>query len=436
MYSIRRCTRIVKSLQIRTPRRLLTDSPTVIKLTHPATGSDVYVVGTVHISKGSADEVRQVINKVNPDTIMVELDPVRARSLWLRLEPKAHTDPVEYAHNWPRPAADAVSVKRVRLVKARAPTSGQSLAVRFLGGYFSLLYRAFELVGFKAGREFAVAIDEAMHRNARLVFGDAAQQSTFENIQKNVSLRDLVGVFVFPQAVFFPAIYGVLKDLVTRGPKYLRYSLPREWSYCLSVITPGFYRGLVADRDQTLCESLFFRCPGQTVVGVVGRGHLAGISQHWEALSRCHGYYARASEPHQAAKAGLTPLFVHDSQLAAARINTAQHPTEQLVPRLLDSDSASAAADRPAWPRKRPNAGDESDFKFASRAAPPSIRELNKRAEKLSERLRNLNREELAFTVAAALRQIRARVPEAFAAESAGPADAKPSARKRSHAQE
>ncbi|GAQ78351.1 hypothetical protein KFL_000110480 [Klebsormidium nitens] len=46
-------------------------------LQNPATGSLVYLIGTVHISKASADDVRMLIEEVKPDIVAIELDPER-----------------------------------------------------------------------------------------------------------------------------------------------------------------------------------------------------------------------------------------------------------------------------------------------------------------------------------------------------------------------
>ena len=42
------------------------------------TGNEVYLIGTAHVSKKSAEEVRDVIQAVRPDTVFVELCEKRA----------------------------------------------------------------------------------------------------------------------------------------------------------------------------------------------------------------------------------------------------------------------------------------------------------------------------------------------------------------------
>ena len=44
-------------------------------------GSEVYLVGTAHISRKSADEVRSVIRSVKPDVVFVELCRARADAM-------------------------------------------------------------------------------------------------------------------------------------------------------------------------------------------------------------------------------------------------------------------------------------------------------------------------------------------------------------------
>ena len=45
------------------------------------TGNECFLIGTAHISKKSAEEVREVIRRVKPDTVMLELCEGRAKVL-------------------------------------------------------------------------------------------------------------------------------------------------------------------------------------------------------------------------------------------------------------------------------------------------------------------------------------------------------------------
>ena len=44
-------------------------------------GNEVFVVGTAHVSKASAAEVRSVIRSVKPDTVFLELCDARAAAM-------------------------------------------------------------------------------------------------------------------------------------------------------------------------------------------------------------------------------------------------------------------------------------------------------------------------------------------------------------------
>ena len=44
-------------------------------------GDEVYLIGTAHISRKSADEVRSVIRSVRPDTVFLELCDTRAAAM-------------------------------------------------------------------------------------------------------------------------------------------------------------------------------------------------------------------------------------------------------------------------------------------------------------------------------------------------------------------
>ena len=48
---------------------------------HWVTILQIFLVGTAHVSKASAEEVREMIRAVKPETVFVELDAQRARQL-------------------------------------------------------------------------------------------------------------------------------------------------------------------------------------------------------------------------------------------------------------------------------------------------------------------------------------------------------------------
>lgn len=55
-------------------------------MSHDGRGMQIFLVGTAHVSRNSAEEVRELIKVVRPSTIMVELCQKRADKL--RSSPK------------------------------------------------------------------------------------------------------------------------------------------------------------------------------------------------------------------------------------------------------------------------------------------------------------------------------------------------------------
>ena len=56
-------------------------SPTVTLLRSGTSSNEVYLVGTAHISESSADEVRDLVRLVKPNTVFVELCAGRAMKM-------------------------------------------------------------------------------------------------------------------------------------------------------------------------------------------------------------------------------------------------------------------------------------------------------------------------------------------------------------------
>lgn len=58
-------------------------------LASQATTLQIYVIGTAHVSKSSSDEVREMIQLVKPEMIMLELCATRFRNLTMEQESPA-----------------------------------------------------------------------------------------------------------------------------------------------------------------------------------------------------------------------------------------------------------------------------------------------------------------------------------------------------------
>uniref|UniRef100_A0A061QT92 TraB family protein n=1 Tax=Tetraselmis sp. GSL018 TaxID=582737 RepID=A0A061QT92_9CHLO len=224
-------------------------------------GGEIFIVGTSHVSECSADEVRDVIRRVKPDVVFLEL--CRERASILRRDSAAeHRSFLE----------DVVS----------ALSGGGGLASKILsltGKTYGRMFRAF---GLDMGKEFRVAIAEADRIGARLVYGDRSQQETISRVCQSIdmgAISQMMSSKLSPEEQRATMEAASLKDAV-EGMK--NRAVVREMVRRVEKAAPGLAQALIHERDEIMARALA-KETGR-VVAVVGLGHLDGIERRWEEL--------------------------------------------------------------------------------------------------------------------------------------------------------
>eukprot|EP00887_Chlorella_sp_A99_P002758 scaffold6.g2758.t1 len=129
-------------------------------------GAEIYLVGTAHVSKASAQEVRDTIRLVRPDAVMVELCAGRAARLRAG-------------------STSNGSFLRDALGSLFAPGAqfGQQLFKMSMQGF----YRFLQSLGMDPGAEFKAAMVEAERCGARIVYGDRDMNVTLQRLAGSVN---------------------------------------------------------------------------------------------------------------------------------------------------------------------------------------------------------------------------------------------------------
>ena len=150
-------------------------SPLVATLRSP-TSATLALVGTAHISNESANLVRDVIQQVRPDTVMVELDERRASRLVRR-----------DARGAPPPDPQPYSLAAVfrRLVRLDFDAAGSNA----VGTLLAELYKKLDSLGFQSGAEFVTAIREADAIGATILLGDQDAEVTLGRLRDALGAR-------------------------------------------------------------------------------------------------------------------------------------------------------------------------------------------------------------------------------------------------------
>ena len=241
-------------------------------------GSEVYLVGTAHISKKSADEVRGVIRSVKPDIVFVELCRARAEAM----RSGARDDP---AGALPEPL-------RQLLRSLGAPGD---LGEKLLGAGLKAAYQLLrQFHGLQPGLEFKVAMDECDASGARLVLGDRDQDATIRALRDAIDLADMLKLLAggggADPAAMDPELAALFRDADWRDPARAVEALKTRkataaMAAAMRAQFPRVARAMLDQRDDVMTERLLeaARAEGgeNKIVAVVGMAHMDGVEARW-----------------------------------------------------------------------------------------------------------------------------------------------------------
>lgn len=216
---------------------------------------DVYLVGTAHVSMESCREVEAVISYLKPEVVFLEL------------------------------CSSRVAVLTPQNLKV--PTMGEMVEMwKRKHNLFGILYSWFlakvanKLEVFP-GSEFRVAYEEAMKYGGRVILGDRPVQITLRRTWGKMPLWHKIKLLysMFFQAVFLPSPEELNKMLKEMDDVDMLTLVIQE----MSKEFPTLMETLVHERDQYMSSSLLrIASEHNSVVAVVGKGHLQGIKKHWK----------------------------------------------------------------------------------------------------------------------------------------------------------
>ena len=210
----------------------------------------LHIIGTAHISAQSVIEVRETIELVRPDSVCVELCSTRFQAM---------NDP----DRW----------KKLNIFQViRQGKTLYFLANLALSAYQRALGEKF---GVKPGEEQREGIRVAEEVGAELVLADRDIQATLKRTWANLGF---LGKMNLLGSMFQPA--GEAEELTEERLEAMKErdtisEMMQEFAQAL----PQIKEPLIDERDRYLISSVV-HAPGDTVVAVVGAGHVEGMIAH------------------------------------------------------------------------------------------------------------------------------------------------------------
>ncbi|MEE2776566.1 MAG: TraB/GumN family protein [Acidobacteriota bacterium] len=213
-------------------------------------GRRILLVGTAHVSKQSVIDVEQTIDEVAPNTVCVELCASRHQGL---------IDP----DSWRK-----LNILKV-LREGKAPLLLSSLVMA------SFQRRIAKKLGVTPGAEMVAGIEKAGELGAELVLADRAIEITLRRTGASLGFWTKLKVFSQLLAGLF-----VGEDISAEDIEKLKEK--ERLSDALQMLAnelPQAKATLIDERDVYLAQKIR-DAPGETVVAVVGAGHVKGITEH------------------------------------------------------------------------------------------------------------------------------------------------------------
>ena len=210
---------------------------------------EIILIGTAHVSRQSAEQVKEVIDREQPDSVCIELDEQRYQSI-----------------------IDNNKWKQTDIFKVIKDKKATLLLMNLaISSFQNRMAKQFDI---KPGQEMIQGIASANENGAEIVLADRNIQTTFSRIWHNLGWT---GKSQLLTSVFF-SIFS--KDTISEE-ELENMKSQDTLNAVLAEFTESFPKlktPLIDERDQYLAQKIK-KAPGEKVVAVLGAAHVPGITK-------------------------------------------------------------------------------------------------------------------------------------------------------------
>jgi pheromone shutdown-related protein TraB len=210
-------------------------------------GREIILIGTAHVSKQSAQQVKEVIESERPDTVCIELDEQRYQSMM-------------EGSKW----------QETDIFKVIKEGKATLLLVNLMVSSFQK--RMAKQFGIQPGLEMLQGVHSAREIGAELVLADRNIQITFSRIWHNVGFWGKVRLMGQIVQSIFSSDTITEEELERMKSKDMLDSMLQEFTEHF----PRLKTPLIDERDKYLAQKIK-EAPGSKVVAVLGAAHVPGI---------------------------------------------------------------------------------------------------------------------------------------------------------------
>ncbi|MFZ4453952.1 TraB/GumN family protein [Salibacterium aidingense] len=210
---------------------------------------EIVLIGTAHVSRQSAEQVKEVIEEEKPDSVCIELDEQRYQSMTER-------------DRW----------KNMDIFKVIKEKKASLLLMNLAISSFQK--RTAQQFGIKSGQEMMQGMESAQDTGAELVLADRDIQVTFSRIWHQVG-------FWGKAKLLMMIVFSIFNKESISEEELEKMKSQDMLNSMLDDLTENFPRlktPLIDERDQYLSHKIK-EAPGDKVVAVLGAAHVPGIKK-------------------------------------------------------------------------------------------------------------------------------------------------------------
>ncbi|MGP4063578.1 TraB/GumN family protein [Oceanobacillus sp. M65] len=213
------------------------------------------LIGTAHVSRHSAEQVKEVIERENPDAVCVELDEQRFQS-------------IQDENRWR-------NMDIFKIIKEKKATL--LLMNLAISSFQKRMAKQFDI---NPGQEMIQGIESAKETGAELVLADRNIQTTFSRIWRGIGLKGKATLLMQVIAGIFSKESISEEELEKMKNQDTINTILHEFTEHF----PELKTPLIDERDQYLSQKIK-DAPGKKIVAVLGAAHVPGIK---EEINREH----------------------------------------------------------------------------------------------------------------------------------------------------
>ncbi|MEM3373692.1 MAG: TraB domain-containing protein [Candidatus Woesearchaeota archaeon] len=244
---------------------------------------NIHLVGTSHVSKESITKIRKAF-EINPDIVAIELDENRAINLEynIEIEHKNENNKLKNIKDKEKKKSkkkDFALIKEIGLLGFLFYKLGESLQKKYG-----------DILNVNPGLDMYEAIKLAKEKNIPIYFIDRDIKFTLSRFSKKIKKRELLKIFF--EFLFYPFATIFKKEKINfdiskiPDQELIDYVLTEtKKSY------PSIYKVLIDERDLYMAKKLFIlsnKYSDKIIIAVIGAGHVKGILNYLEKLSKSH----------------------------------------------------------------------------------------------------------------------------------------------------